>query len=382
MGTATGFVGGSGEATAVEKVSGHAGPPATGAASETPATSTAITATFVILKACEREGTLRHADRSANDGDRVRYGFGSGDLRGARQELAEGTQIGGRTAEHISSATLHAAHPLRKKVRDLLVEAIKHGMDEGFHELAVQEDEFQGNHQGGAPIPGTGDVVQVPKSRPLRKLLESDGMSSLAERGLGWKAAAPAPLAGGEKRKAAQPCWEAKAKAKKSKNTSGVGFSPRHERAGRRGTAIPAAATGASTTTSTAPPTQPVLPHPPPHPVSLDSSTRLSSRSSNRSSSSRRRPRGAGFRSQALQTSAGWLAVVGEAEAYVEAPTRGAAAPGDAVSNSQGSANRQSRQQGGEGARTSGYPVRRRREVRGTSRCTQAWVSFAGPVPR
>ena len=36
----------------------------------------------------------------------------------------------------------------------------------------------------------------------------------------------------------------------------------------------------------------------------------------------------------------------------------------------------------GGGARTSGYPVRRRREVRGTSRCTQAWVSFAGPVPR
>ena len=34
------------------------------------------------------------------------------------------------------------------------------------------------------------------------------------------------------------------------------------------------------------------------------------------------------------------------------------------------------------GARTSWYPVRRRREVRGTSRCTQARVSFAGPVPR
>ena len=54
-----------------------------------------------------------------------------------------------------------------KKVRDLLVEAIKQGMDEGFHELAVQADEFQGNHQDGAPIPGTGDVVQVPKSRPF-----------------------------------------------------------------------------------------------------------------------------------------------------------------------------------------------------------------------
>ena len=66
----------------------------------------------------------------------------------------------------------------------------------------------------------------MPKSRRLRKLLESDGMSSLAERALGWKAAAPAPSAGGEKRKAAQLSGAAKAKAKKSKNTSGVGFPP------------------------------------------------------------------------------------------------------------------------------------------------------------
>ena len=102
----------------LERSQGRPGPPVTGAASETPATSTAITATFDVLKrmeACEREGTRRHADQSANDGDRVRHGFGFGDLRGARQELAEGTQIGSRTAEHIPSATLHAAHPLRDK---------------------------------------------------------------------------------------------------------------------------------------------------------------------------------------------------------------------------------------------------------------------------
>ena len=226
----------------LERSQGRPRPPVSGAASETLATSTAITATFDVfeqMEACGRVGTLRHADQSANDGARVRRGFGSGDLRGTRQELAEGTQIGGRTAEHISSATLHAAHPLQKKKK------------------RVQADEFQGNHQDGAPMPGTGDVVQVPKPRSLRKLLESDGMSSLAERALGWKAAAPAPSAGGEKRKAAQPSGAAKAKAKKSTNTSGVGYSPRHERAGRRGTAIPAAPTSASTTTSTAPPTQP-----------------------------------------------------------------------------------------------------------------------------
>ena len=79
--------------------------------------------------------------------------------------------------------------------------------------------------------------------------------------------------------------------------------SPRHGREGRRGMAIPAAATSASTATSTAAPKQPALPHPPPHQVSLDSCSRLTSRSSNHSSnlnsspsssSSRRRPRGWG----------------------------------------------------------------------------------------
>ena len=179
-------------------------------------------------------------------------------------------------------------------------------------------------------------------------------MSRLAERALGRKAAAPAPSAGCKKRKAAQPSGAAKAKAQKSKNTSGVGF-PRHGRAERRGLAIPAAATGASTTTSTAALTQPALPHPPPHQVRLDSSSRLSGKSSNRSSnlnssprgsSSRKRPQGAGFSSQAWPTPAGRLAAVGEMEADVEAPTRGAAAPGEAVSDSLGSANRQGRQQG------------------------------------
>ena len=141
---------------------------------------------------------------------------------------------------------------------------------------------------------------------------------------------------------------------------------------------IPAAATGASTTTPTAAPTQPALQHPPPHQLSPDNSSSRSSRSRNRSSSLNsnpssssgcRRPRGVGISSQAWPTSAEWLAVVGEAEAEadVEAPTRGAAAPGETFSDSLGSVNRQSRQQGGEGDRTSWYPARRRREVRGTS---------------
>ena len=44
-----GFVYDSGEATAVGKVTGPSGPPATGEASKTPATSTAITAMFDIF---------------------------------------------------------------------------------------------------------------------------------------------------------------------------------------------------------------------------------------------------------------------------------------------------------------------------------------------
>ena len=44
--------------------------------------------------------------------------------------------------------------------------------------------------------------------------------------------------------------------------------------------------------------------------------------------------------SQAWPPSAGRLAVVGEAEVDVEAPTRGATEPGEAVSDSLGSTNR------------------------------------------
>ena len=58
--------------------------------------------------------------------------------------------------------------------------------------------------------------------------------------------------------------------------------------------------------------------------------------------------------SQALLTSAGRLAAAGEAEADVETPKRGAAAPGEAVSDSMGFANRQSRRQRGRGPERAG----------------------------
>ena len=103
----------------LERSQNRPGPQVTEAASETAAISTAITATFIVFKrmeACERKSTRRYADRSANDGDRVRHGFGSGDLRGGRQALAEGTQIGGRTVGHISSGyTTCCSPPSRQK---------------------------------------------------------------------------------------------------------------------------------------------------------------------------------------------------------------------------------------------------------------------------
>ena len=281
--------------------------------------------------------------------------------------------------------------PFETKVRNLLVEAINHGMDEGFYELAVQADELQGNHQDGAPMAGTGDVVQVPQ---VQAPSETAGVGRHVKFGkTGPRLEGSSTRTVGPAAKNARPRslpGQRRSRRRRSRTRAGS-VSPRHGCAGRRGMVILAAATGASTTTSTAAPTQLALPHPPPHQVSRDNSSSQSSRSRNRSSnlnsspsssSSRRRPRGVGFSSQAWPTSAGWLAAVGEAEADVETPTRGAAAPGEAVSDSLGSVNRQSRQQGEGGARTSWYPVRRRREVRGTSRCTQARVSFAGPVPR
>ena len=96
------------------------GPPVTEATSETPAISTAITATFDVferMEACEREGTLRHADRSANGANRVRHGFGSGEKKPVNVHFATLTE-GLMTAIEFG------------KVRNLLVEAIKHGMDE------------------------------------------------------------------------------------------------------------------------------------------------------------------------------------------------------------------------------------------------------------
>ena len=115
--------------------------------------------------------------------------------------------------------------PFDTKVRSLLVEAINHDMDEGFHELAVQADEFRGNHQDGTQMLGGGRRASTQVQAPS----ETSGVRRHVEfgrTGPRLKAAAPAPSAGGEKHKAAQPSGAAKAKAQKSKNKSGVGFPP------------------------------------------------------------------------------------------------------------------------------------------------------------
>ena len=82
-----------------------------------------------------RAGTLRHADRSANDGDRVRHGFDSGDLRGVYQgrELKLVVEwLNTYLQLHYILLTL-----FETKARNLLAEAINHVMDERFHALAV-----------------------------------------------------------------------------------------------------------------------------------------------------------------------------------------------------------------------------------------------------
>ena len=107
----------------------------------------------------KREGILRHANRSANDGDQVRHGFDLGDLRGARQKLAERTQIAGRTAEHYMLLTLFETN-----VRNLLVKAINHGMDDGFHELAVQADGSRVTTKMAHQRPARGTSCKYPSS--------------------------------------------------------------------------------------------------------------------------------------------------------------------------------------------------------------------------
>ena len=160
-------------------------------------------------------------------------------------------------------------------------------------------------------------------------------MSSLAERALGWKAAAPAPSAGGEKRKAAQPSGAAK--------------------------------------------------------VSPDSSSSRSSRSRNRSSnlnsspsssSSRRRPRGWGSQPSV----ANFSRMVGGGRGGgvdVEAPTRGTAAPGEAVFRQSGLCQPAEPTAEGGGSQNELVPCSQtQRAPWDLVRCTQARVSFAGPVPR
>ncbi|CAN0451713.1 unnamed protein product [Pylaiella littoralis] len=56
----------------------------------------------------------------------------------------------------------------RTEVRNLLVEAINDGMNEGFHALAIRADELQGNCPHGAPAPGTTDSVAAPKFKRLK----------------------------------------------------------------------------------------------------------------------------------------------------------------------------------------------------------------------
>ena len=162
--------------------------------------------------------------------------------------------------------------PFETKVRNILVEVINHGTDEGFYELAMQADEFQGNHQDVEPMPGTRDVVQVPKFRRLRKLLKSDG-KSVWQNGPSTRRQQRAHRRPAAKNARPRSLPRQRRRRRRRTRTRAGSVSPHHGRAGRRGMARPAAAMGASTATSTATPTHPTLPHPPPHQRTRSAST-------------------------------------------------------------------------------------------------------------
>ena len=186
----------------------------------------------------------------------------------------------------------------------------------------------------------------------------------LAERALGWNAAAPTPSAGGKKRKTAQPSGAAKAKVQKSKNTSGVGFAPLSawraawygdtcRRNGCQydhvngstctaGLAAPAAAPGQ-------PRQQQQTQQQPQQQQTQQQPQQQQTQQQPQQQQQQQQQAAAGFSSQAWPILAGRLTAVGAAEADVEAPTQGAVAPGETFSESLGSANRQSRQQWGGG---------------------------------
>ena len=114
--------------------------------------------------------------------------------------------------------------PSETKVRNRLVEAINHGMDEGFHELAVQADELQGNHQDGAPTHRgrrASTQVQAPS--------ETAGVGRHVKFGrTGPRLEGSSARTVGRRRKPQGRVTfrAAKVKAQKIKNSSGVVFPP------------------------------------------------------------------------------------------------------------------------------------------------------------
>ncbi|CAN0381659.1 unnamed protein product [Ectocarpus fasciculatus] len=120
----------------------------------------------------------------------------------------------------------------KKATRDLLVEAINHGMNEWFHDLAVQSEQFYGAHEEGAPEPGEADAVTMPKFKDLKNLTSENSMWSLAERVKTWQTVAALGGGGGGsgtggsvKRKATTTPPATVPKKNKAK-TSGPGYPP------------------------------------------------------------------------------------------------------------------------------------------------------------
>lgn len=284
--------------------------------------------------------------------------------------------------------TLLAPFPV--DVRNLLVEAINHGMDDWFHAVAMQADELQGAHPDGAPPPGTADSVIAPKFMRLKNLTEPHHPWSLEERARTWEKATPSA---GDKRKAAAAPSKAPTPKRKTKK-SGAGYLPSGacrtmwlgdpcHRAGcpfwhvDGSTYAPNPAPSGATSLQPQPPqlqqTQPEQGQQRPQQQPQLQQPQPQLQQGQSKAVAEGEPR------QANVANFGKVAGGGREGAGRKSRKRGTRCwPEGPAFESPGS----SPHQGWGGSQTELVPCSGTREVRGTSRCTDACVSSAGPVPR
>lgn len=74
-----------------------------------------------------------------------------------------------------------------KAVREKLVTAINLGLEDAFHDLAVQANTLSCKHANGTPESCSGSAMVAPKFTRLKALLDEGTPSSLMERAENWR---------------------------------------------------------------------------------------------------------------------------------------------------------------------------------------------------